>query len=735
MNDIPLIIIIIIVFVVILSVMFTWSYNVKKAAVIPTLTSYSKSNFGMRCSVDPITEAEVKNFPGAYFPQECDTDFKCIKAYPTDEWGYCRKKLGTLCNSIYECEPTAISCSKVCTNGVNGSVNQQCYYDGSCNFGLSCISGTCKINDTFTGCSQGSDCVSGRCALDTTTSLYTCKTHLDSGDQCNPSAVDPTPCGSGQNCVQTSSSFGNHFCQPTGIFTGDVGSICYYPRGPYYYSSSLTNTPQCNVGVTCGYDYALGGPVSGEQYGYCSSDLSSFGQVCTSSGGLSGKSCHYPLICENGLCVMPKDLNGLENLNYAGNGTSYTCNIGTYIGFDENSLDNCLSAPNVVCGSHSHCFYGNCGGGWRISKWVFSDSPDGVGNWTKLGFNIATAPGLGSCFTTYQNGSITRFLYYSGSGSSSFYCYTLNGVTESTYTGTIQSGTSTLVAVKSVKISAAGNLLIHATVTTALYTPLTPGNPEPIPPDTSNQTYDRVFVSSFDPSTAPSTISLSDTVGPYFNGLTSVPSFDFYDFEDVSYDAEYIGRFAFGSVYSATIYSNKFTNSSPSIVTQMNAFYDIQGTISLPGWSTPSSSSVSNQGLWLKFYTSTDATDSKFRLLYLLKAKSEIKSIDGTYTYPQVNPSLIYGIAISLSTINTIANPHFYITNSESMVGLPINTSPASNYISIGSPTSRLILPGYSSPITDYGSTNQDDFPTSNLISQGSIDLSLYTLNKVCSQI
>jgi hypothetical protein len=200
-------------------------------------------------------------------------------------------------------------------------------------------------------------------------------------------------------------------------------------------------------------------------------------------------------------------------------------------------------------------------------------------------------------------------------------------------------------------------------------------------------------------------VSLGDKVGPYFSGSTEITTLDVYDIDDKNY------RFGFIQATSATLWTSTLSTSS-NMVTQLNQFYSISTSVTVPSWST------TTPVIWFKYYTDSNGGVSNANVIYLLKGATNIVSIDQKTNYPKVGKTPLYGLGLALNTNNPIANVALYYTTSTEFR----YTNGATD---IG-------LPGYPSQITQY-STLTNTVPTLSMIAQGGIDLSMYTINQVCA--
>lgn len=730
-RDPPFILIVLLIFLVIIVVTLLWIYILKKPPILPTIAAYAPAQIGMRCSMTHTASSSVSIAPDAFAPQACDQGLVCVSAGPNAE-NYCRKAIGSSCTTIYECEPQALMCTGVCSVSPAGGINQPCLNNGSCNSGLQCVTPAapregnpslregpsgqyggipvCKYNDGVSQCSKSSDCVSGRCFQNSDGSTV-CVAPLHLGDSCKVTATDTAPCGSQYVCVTSGSASreGNpsssegpsgSYCQPTNLPSSGAGAVCYYPTN----GGGSPGFPTCQTGLYCAYDYVKGGPVAGKEYGYCAEVSQKWGSQCSDT-----VACAPPSICSNGKCILPLNNSGNSLINTCGDYTSYQCNTGFTC---SNSI--CYSQSNQTCTYNTDCQSGNCGS-WALMNWKMTPTPEnspGLGQWNNI-VPISVAPQSGACLSVAQiagSGTVvnTYALYYPGGGSTNFYIYNQSSSTSGIATykyNIIASGALTILQIKSVKITPLGNILVHSNVKNTLGNPIRPGNP--LSGTTTAHTYDRVFGFALNPNTngTVTTISISDRVGPYFNGSTEVSTFDVYDLDDKNL------RFGFTQSGVSTLWTSTLGTSS-NILTTLNSFYSVTTTTTLPNWT------ASTPAVYIKYYIDSNGGSSNGNVLYLLKGSNVYTSVDQHYSYPPNPSSVLYGVSSIINTNNPISS-----------LGLYYTTSTQFRY---NKGTNDIQLPGYLSLINTY-STLTDPVPTTSLLSQGGIDSSLYTINQVCN--
>jgi hypothetical protein len=101
---------------------------------------YDPSHINQRCSdgTGPNITPTIL-LPGFNVPPPCAEGFACIKVNPdTDPYGYCKAKIGSKCNTIYDCAPIGASlgptgqfgqtvfCNNVCSNRITGDLLTGC---------------------------------------------------------------------------------------------------------------------------------------------------------------------------------------------------------------------------------------------------------------------------------------------------------------------------------------------------------------------------------------------------------------------------------------------------------------------------------------------------------------------------------------------------------------------------------------------------------------------------------
>ncbi len=101
---------------------------------------YDPARINQRCSdgTGPNITPSVL-LPGFNTPPPCAEGFACIKVNPeSDPYGYCKAKLGSKCNTVYDCAPIGASlgptgllgqtvfCNNVCSNRITGDLLTGC---------------------------------------------------------------------------------------------------------------------------------------------------------------------------------------------------------------------------------------------------------------------------------------------------------------------------------------------------------------------------------------------------------------------------------------------------------------------------------------------------------------------------------------------------------------------------------------------------------------------------------
>jgi hypothetical protein len=416
MSDSPAIyiVIIFIVFICIIVVIFLWIQKLRSPGIIPAAPNYAKSGYGSRCIAVPSTiigtSDQLLNKPTQFTPQPCGDGLSCVFGPGNASWGYCKKAIGTICNSVYECEPNATICNKVCGTGQPGSLNQPCIGGINCDLGLTCVSNisggnTCLIPPgSNVHCTTTSDCSSGTCAVSSLDNLKYCISQLATGQPCQLNEN----CLSG-NCSKSVGTINNGhlFCQPPGIVTGNNGALCYiYNQIP----SSLNTIPQCEIGQSCYYNFIDPNPPI---YGNCKAYTNIYPTPCSSQIG-----CAPPSICFNNYCQLPRTLvsagyyyspNSCDAVNSSGqcltgmtqSTSSTTVGSGCLCKPDRGSL-----IPGNIQNNSNICGTGSSSAEWTILQWISpSTSANTIGSY--LSVVPASIVGIKSNIVDFT--SITRF--------------------------------------------------------------------------------------------------------------------------------------------------------------------------------------------------------------------------------------------------------------------------------------------------------------------------------------
>lgn len=145
--------------------------------------------------------------------QICTTDSDCGPDGVCQ--GFCKKKMGAICSTIYECTNEANVCSGTCQQvAAIGGLNNSC----PCDEGLKCveIAGGTKICRKPSGypCNFGNECTTSLCNFTGIGSLSLCMDGGQLGVSCSFDAqCESNQCSSG-------------FCQLPGKNTGEIGAYC-----------------------------------------------------------------------------------------------------------------------------------------------------------------------------------------------------------------------------------------------------------------------------------------------------------------------------------------------------------------------------------------------------------------------------------------------------------------------------------------------------------------------------
>ncbi len=482
---------IVIIFSVIIFLSAKWSNTIQAPIQIQEINgSYSTADFGSRCVTENTNNSSTINSPLNYLPGVCKSGLTCVKIYPNDEVGICRKPLGASCNNIYECTSEATVClNGVCSTYTPGGMGQECltvngYLD--CAAGFKCNGDIC-LKDNGETCTYSNECASNIC------SNFVCLDLIRPGEVCVSTNINY--CGDDTGTWWCD----GHFCQPASIFgdrnikTGEPNAVCYISN-----PNSL-DVPLCNNNLICNKPYYLGETINqfgNEFLGTCQIPQGEWLQACSSD-----HACKQPLICLDGICVNP------TNINNCGFGTSFTCNDGF------SCVDGiCVGKSNAICNSGDYCETSLCGIP-KILRWVHSTiggNGSALGSWQEIG-TIPIAPTTISEFTVYETDN--KGIYYPGYGSVTFFIVNLLTDEFIPYRVTSSEGI-TLNRVKSVRFGIGGSILIHASFIGEI-------------------TYERVFKFNNDVTS----FVIDNLPDPYKDsGLVDQLTFSYYDYNDLTND-------------------------------------------------------------------------------------------------------------------------------------------------------------------------------------------------------
>jgi hypothetical protein len=154
-SDILYVILMVIVILILIGILYFWiktsnkqiktgtsGSNASGSGSLNSLYSgiYDPSKINQRCSdgTGPNITPSVL-LPGFSTPPPCAEGFACIKVNPdSDPYGYCKAKLGSKCNTVYDCAPIGASlgptgllgqtvfCNNVCSNRITGDLLTGC---------------------------------------------------------------------------------------------------------------------------------------------------------------------------------------------------------------------------------------------------------------------------------------------------------------------------------------------------------------------------------------------------------------------------------------------------------------------------------------------------------------------------------------------------------------------------------------------------------------------------------
>lgn len=285
----------------------------------------------VRYTTEDVTPvSEVLQEPPGFFGDICLFD-PCQSGLQCDEFSYvCKSQEGELCDSKADCANELI-CSGRCGTGPTGTLNQLC----PCDSGLTCVQSAngwsyCKgLGGTV--CEVDSDCQSLRC--------------IDG--VCAAGLPDAAPCTSSDQCANVCQA---GFCQPLGVFSGEIKSRCAAPCAPF-------EGAQCRQGLVCACVDGVGEP------GVCVATNAGILDPCAADEEFCAPSltCYNTTggDCDSELCAcyFPY-LNPNQLIDFCVEGMSP---IG----------QQCFNNNQRGCSIGGMCASGNCGGPPAVSQIAF----------------------------------------------------------------------------------------------------------------------------------------------------------------------------------------------------------------------------------------------------------------------------------------------------------------------------------------------------------------------------
>jgi hypothetical protein len=329
--------------------------------------TYSFSTLNNRCTKTGTGDTTL--LPTFYQPNECDEETSiCINNNDDNPYGFCKRKIGAVCDIIYDCAPCipengcdptrhTVVCDGTCNiipfsftnqdpsaNYPAGQLFSICSYDYPCGNQLGCTnnennfkndSGICKLlNGNI--CSFDEQCLGGKCDVNNPGGPI-CISRIAPATAC-----DIDYCQPGFGCDLISLP-GENFCQPlipdllnptisTPAVYGQKGSFCLIGAGPNEAFSC-----DVNAGLSCAFSLEFNGSSiynpniypNLRGYGICQQTGTPANDVCTGNSG-----CALPNVCNNGVCGPPKYIN-LNDLNTAINDYNFcgsaVTNSGTFV--------------------------------------------------------------------------------------------------------------------------------------------------------------------------------------------------------------------------------------------------------------------------------------------------------------------------------------------------------------------------------------------------------------------
>jgi len=321
-----------IIFVVALIFIIVWITILSQPPVFPEAPVYSNSGYGMRCNINNSNTTNNTNQPATFEPSNCDLGLVCAA-------GFCKKDIGTACNTLFECVPGTLVCNGTCSATGKGSLNSICSNDNDCDNIFVCdtslIIPLCKRPIGSTPCLITDDCVSNSVCANNI-----CLPISSSGEACLP-LENNNSCQENDVCLNFEDNF--YFCQPTNTIPGEQNSVCYFwndiligqplpPIKNVTIENILNTVPSCQNGFICS---SIGDFTSINEYGQCIDINNSAGWFDQCS---ENNPCQASQVCLNNNCVFPTITNSNNLIEYS----PLSCENGESSGF-------CLT--NTTCSS------------------------------------------------------------------------------------------------------------------------------------------------------------------------------------------------------------------------------------------------------------------------------------------------------------------------------------------------------------------------------------------------
>ena len=402
---------------------------------------YAKAEINQRC-VSGTEHIAVNLLPSFYEPQVCGYNLTCVKSSDTDFYGICKAIQGGPCNTIYDCAPfeygiTGYCVGNACSNTPYGGIFSQCSVpttanpnpevicDPSQNLVCDVNSGNVCLGNTGFYCTNNDQCVSSFCYAPNGQVAS-----LGNTGQCINQIPPAQPCyvnfcTTGYGCTGPE---GDQYCQPlvpsggTGIQAGlipaapgSTGAFCNVPYLPV--GNPRTNLP-CNDGLICAYDPSIPS-VAGYEYGYCAKPVYTVGQACNSKTN----ACIPPYVCFSdgvtgqGVCQAPVPnyvpntvLTPEPNINWCGINSSGTCGPG----YECNAIGStgyCIGETGYLCNTTGNfgsdtCISGTCSN-YSVAVYIpyrSASATNNLGTWNfvPLPTGETTAPSNESYLSTFQ---------------------------------------------------------------------------------------------------------------------------------------------------------------------------------------------------------------------------------------------------------------------------------------------------------------------------------------------